>query len=180
MHFNGKALKLLIFNHIDHVSHYFRKIWSLHAGDMNSILKLNYHLSFKTGFSRFTMPSLVVVRIYCLPCNNVLSTPRASGFAEAPAGARPRAAHPSQRSPPARIAAGARLVTVLNAQLQWLQAIRFMAIFYGNNGERDQYDWKWAILKVYLWYASHGFAYACFCDSLQLTLITFLEYILTL
>ena len=39
--------------------HYSRKIWSLHAVDMNSILKLNYHLSFKTGFSRFAMPKLV-------------------------------------------------------------------------------------------------------------------------
>ena len=41
-----------------------------------------------------------------------------------------------------------------------------MAIFYGNNGEHDQYDWKLAILKVYFWYAAHGFVYACFCDSI--------------
>ena len=33
-----RLLKMLIFNHI---SHYFRKIWPLHADDMNSILKLN-------------------------------------------------------------------------------------------------------------------------------------------
>ena len=62
---NGILLKLLIFNHIDHVFHYFRKIWPLHADDMNSILKLNYYLSFETGFSRFAMAKVVRILIAC-------------------------------------------------------------------------------------------------------------------
>ena len=64
-YFNGTLLKLLIFNHIDHVSHYFRKIWSLHADDMNFILKWNYYLSFETGFSRFAMAKVVLILIAC-------------------------------------------------------------------------------------------------------------------
>ena len=75
--------KLLIFNHIDHVSHYFCKIWPLHADDMNSILKWNYYLSFETGFSRFAMAKVVMILMASRPKSGVFS-----GFAEALAAAR--------------------------------------------------------------------------------------------
>ena len=55
------TLKKFFFNYIDHVSHYFRKIWPLPADEMNTILKWNYYLSFETGFSRFAMAKVVVI-----------------------------------------------------------------------------------------------------------------------
>ena len=58
-------LKLLIFNHIDLVSHYFHKIWPLYTDDMNSILKWNYYLSFETSFSRFAMAKVIMILIAC-------------------------------------------------------------------------------------------------------------------
>ena len=115
----GTLFKLLIFNHIDHVYHYFRRIWPLHADDMHSILTLNCYLSFETGFSRFriiflplavqcvylinhALRTLLVscacqrvelwVRVHVLapgPC-----TPLASGFAEAPGRAPPEFQQP--------------------------------------------------------------------------------------
>ena len=61
----GTLFYLLIFNHIDHVSHYFHRIWPLHADDMHSILTLNYYLSFETGFSRFAIANVVRILIAC-------------------------------------------------------------------------------------------------------------------
>ena len=76
-------------------SHYFRKLWSLHADGMNSILKLNYHLSFKTGFSRFAMPKVVRILIACRAMYCILSTPRALA-----ASLKLRPGPPGQRTPP--------------------------------------------------------------------------------
>ena len=74
MHGNGTLLKLLIFNHIDHVSHYFRKIWPLHADDIHSILTLNYYLSFETGFLRFAIANVVRILIACRAmCTSVIN-----------------------------------------------------------------------------------------------------------